>query len=515
MSEKITSILIVINSLYDNFAFNNHISEIFLSFAIISLILFVALIERQKSNKYYIFIHETYILTLIVLFFLICSYLVTCNFESIQIAKIFVSIISFILTIMIYPALKAQRINYSEFFILFLIAILSLLLMLEANNLLTFYLTMEMQALCYYVMSTILRNNVASVEAGLKYFILGCIMSAIYLLGSSLIYGVLGTINLQEMALLFLSLEINTVPFTLLLAILLIIATLFFKIGAFPFHFWIPDVYEGAPIATTTIFSILPKFPFFYFFIKWNISLLFTIDYFINIYLWAGILTTILGTIYSFKQWKFKRLIIFSSIGQVGYLVSNLAICTTPGYMSLFNFLIIYILGSILLWGFYIRTMYIARRMSFFQKREEVPALYISDFMYIVSRKKINIIIFTLIFFSMAAIPPLPGFFQKLFVLNSLTIETYYTVVIIYLILGAYSTFYYLRFIKIAFFDKKQIKNLKFSKNPFILIRTKKDNEDLNHIELLLFLIFWIFIYLSIDNSMLEDFCLLLSCNII
>ena len=115
----------------------------------------------------------------------------------------------------------------------------------------------------------------------------------------------------------------------------------------------------------------------------------------------------------------------------------------------------------------------------------------------------------------MAAIPPLPGFFQKLFVLNSLTTETYYTVVIIYLILGAYSTFYYLRFIKIAFFDKKQIKNLKFSKNPFILIRTKKDNEDLNHIEFLLFLIFWIFIYLSIDNSMLEDFCLLLSCNII
>lgn len=515
MSEKITSILILFNSLYDNFAFNNHISEIFLSFAIISLILFVSLIERNKFNRYYIFLYETYTITLIILFFLICSYLITCNFESIQIAKIFVSIVSFILTILIYPALKAQRINYSEFYILFLIAILSLLLMLEANNLLTFYLTMEMQALCYYVMSTILRNNIASVEAGLKYFILGCIMSAIYLLGSSLIYGVLGTINLQEMALLFLSLEVNTIPFTLLFGILLIISTLFFKVGAFPFHFWVPNVYEGAPIATTTIFSILPKFPFFYFFIKWNSSLLFTMEYFTGIYLWAGLLTTVLGTLYSFKQWKFKRLIIFSSIGQVGYLVSNLSICTTIGYMSLFNFLIIYILGSILLWGFYIRTMYIARRINFFNKKEEVPALYISDFMYILSRKKTNIVIFTLIFFSMAAIPPLPGFFQKLFVLNSLTTETYLTFVIIYLILGAYSTFYYLRFIKIAFFDKKQLKSIKIFKNPFILIKTKQDNKDLNHLESLLFLIFWIFIYLSIDNSMLEDLCLLLSYNII
>jgi len=515
MLDNLNSMLIAFNPLYDSFSFNSHIPEVFLSFAIVSLIIFVSLNARNKENKYYIFLHETYLITLIILFFLLGSYVINSNYESIQIAKIIVVCISLILTILIYPALKAQRINYSEFFVLFLIAVLSLLLMLEANNLLTFYLTMEMQALCYYVMSTVLRNNVASVEAGLKYFILGCIMSSIYLLGAALIYGVLGTIDLREMSLLFLSLDVTSIPLPLLLGISLVISTLFFKIGAFPFHFWIPDVYEGAPMATTTIFSILPKFPFFYFFIKWNTSLLFTMEYFVNMYLWAGLLTTVLGTVYTFKQWKFKRLVIFSSIGQVGYLVANLAVCTTAGYMSLFNFLIIYILGSILMWGFYIRTMYIARRVSFFNKREEVPALYISDFMYIVSKKRINLVIFTLLFFSMAAIPPLPGFFQKIFVLNSLTSETYYAFVIIYLILGAYSAFYYLRFIKIAFFDKKQISTMKAFKNPFVLIRTRQDNKDLNHIETLLYFMFWVFIYLSIDNSILEDICLLLSYNII
>ncbi|MGZ7118399.1 MAG: proton-conducting transporter transmembrane domain-containing protein, partial [Methanobacterium sp.] len=182
--------------------------------------------------------------------------------------------------------------------------------------------------------------------------------------------------------------------------------------------------------------------------------------------------------------------------------------------MSLFNFLIIYILGSILLWGFYIRTMYLTRRVCFFNKKDEIPSLYISDFMYIISRKKINIIIFTLIFFSMAAIPPLPGFFQKLFILNSLTAEAYYFIIVLYLFLGVYSAYYYIRFLKITFFDKKQLKNMRLFKNPFVIIRTQKDNKNLNHLENLLFLIFLIFIYLSIDNSIIEDLCLLLAYNI-
>eukprot|EP01040_Poterioochromonas_malhamensis_P010583 gene10583-11520_t len=171
---------------------------------------------------------------------------------------------------------------------------------------------MEAQTLCFYVLASANRTSIFSVEAALKYFIAGSFFSASFLAGTALLYGCLGTINLEEIYALLsfglgnYSIQIESLVF---LAIVLITSTLLFKIASAPFHFWMPDVYEGAPISSTMVFSILPKFPLIFFLIKWLNSLAELQYYIKDSLVFFGVISTLIGTLYALKQLKVKRMV--------------------------------------------------------------------------------------------------------------------------------------------------------------------------------------------------------------
>jgi NADH-quinone oxidoreductase subunit N len=211
-----------------------------------------------------------------------------------------------------------------------------------------------MQALCFYILASFRRNSAFSTEAGLKYFISGSFISGLFLFGASLIYGALGTLNFNNLSLL-LSFPIENdfiyIKYFVIIGVLLVTVTLLFKIAAAPFHSWSPDVYEGSPLSSTIIFSILPKIVIFSFFIKW-VCILSSIFYDIKSLLTiAGVLSVFVGTFFALKQKRVKRLVIYSSIAQIGFLVAALCSNSLDGFSAIFFFLIIYIITAILTWS--------------------------------------------------------------------------------------------------------------------------------------------------------------------
>jgi len=189
-----------------------------------------------------------------------------------KIIKIIFILISFFALIFIFKSFSIQTLNFFEFFIILLFSILSSFFLISSYDLLSAYLAIEMQALCFYILASFKRNSAFSTEAGLKYFISGAFISCIFLLGASIIYGSLGTLNLNYINLLLsfsFENDFENLKYFIILGSLCIIITLFFKVSAVPFHFWSPDVYEGSPLSSTIIFSILPKIVIFSFLIRW------------------------------------------------------------------------------------------------------------------------------------------------------------------------------------------------------------------------------------------------------
>jgi len=194
------------------------------------------------------------------------------NKEAVYFFKIFIFILSFIISILIFRSNITSLINDIEFFSLIFLIILSSCLLISAYDLISVYLALEMQSLCFYAITSFKKNSASSVEAGLKYFIIGSVASCFFLLGASLLYGCLGTLNLMDLIFLF-SFNLNNDLFyintLIFISVLIILFVFFFKISIFPFHWWSPDVYEGAPLSSTIILALLPKPILFAFIIKW------------------------------------------------------------------------------------------------------------------------------------------------------------------------------------------------------------------------------------------------------
>jgi NADH-quinone oxidoreductase subunit N len=232
--------------------------------------------------------------------------------------------------------------------------VLALFLLINASDILSAYLIIEMQALCFYVLASFKRDSSFSTEAGLKYFISGSFISGVFLLGAALLYGCLGTLNFNILnwLLAFDSFsEFDSLKVLILIGVLLVTFTLFFKIAAAPFHFWSPDVYEGSPLASTIIFSVIPKLSLFVFFIRWVLAIS-TVFLDINfLFIIIGILSVFFGTFFAIRQKRVKRLIIYSSIAQVGFLVAPFFTLSVDGFSYLIFFLFIYLITSLLVWG--------------------------------------------------------------------------------------------------------------------------------------------------------------------
>ena len=333
-----------------------------------------------------------------------------------------------------------------EFLMLIALTTFALLILVSTNDIITFYLSIEMQSLCLYVLAAFKRSSQLSTEAGLKYFVLGAFSSSFLLFGMSLIYGFTGSTNFAEISKSILnSTNLENIPNTFILGFILILCGFLFKLTAVPFHIWSPDVYEGAPLLVMIFFSTIPKLAIFCFFTKLIYTTFFDL-YFIwqPILIITAALTILFSSIAALYQKKIKRFLAYSSINHVGYMLMSLGTGTLLGVHSFFVYIFIYILTMFTFFSILISL----------KKNTNKNIIYLTDLLYLKKIYPTTRIVLTLLFFSMAGIPPLIGFFAKFYVFLAAIETNYYLLLIISILCSTLSAFYYIRIIKIINFEK-------------------------------------------------------------
>ncbi len=331
-----------------------------------------------------------------------------------------------------------NKIDKFEYPIIILIAILGMFFMVSANDLILFYLGLELQSLALYILASIDRDNVRSSESGIKYFVLSALSSGLLLYGCSLLYGFTGSTNFD-----LISIELNKENTGAIFAMVFILVGLAFKVSAVPFHMWTPDVYEGAPTSITSFFAVVPKvaglallikfmlIPFANILLEWQMIMIF-----------ISIASMTLGAVAAIVQKNIKRLLAYSSIGHIGYALAGVATGSIPGYESAIVYISIYVVMNI---G--------AFSCLYLMKKDREYKENISDLAGISKKHPVLAISFLIILFSLAGIPPLGGFFAKFYIFTSVLEQKMYALAIIGLLTTVVSAFYYLRIIKTIYFD--------------------------------------------------------------
>ena len=339
--------------------------------------------------------------------------------------------------------LKINNILKIEYPILILSSILGMMVMISSNDLIVFYMGLELQSLSLYVLASFNKNNLLSTESGLKYFILSALSSGLLLYGCSLIYGFSGSTNFVQI-----SQNINANQYTLTFGIVFILVGLAFKISAVPFHMWAPDVYQGSPTPVTLFFAILPKVAALTVLIKiLYIPFLDLMDKWQMIVIFLSIASMIFGAIAAIGQKNLKRLIAYSSISHMGYTIAGLSTGTNEGIQSSIIYISIYVIMNL---GFFCCLLMLRRDGKYYETVEDMSGL----------SKNHPILSFSLllILFSLAGIPPLAGFFAKFYVFMAVIKNEMYFLAITGLLSTVIAAFYYLRIIKIIYFDPEKEK---------------------------------------------------------
>ncbi len=417
--------------------------ELFLSSAIMMLLIIGVFVK--KSFKLVNF------LTILVLFF---SAVLVIN-QPEEIVKIFnesyiidrlsiiMKVLTFLFSLFVLISskdyIKENNIDKIEYPIIILASVLGMILMISSNDLIIFYLGLELQSISLYILASFKKDDEKSTEAGLKFFVLSALASGLLLYGSSLVYGFTGSTNFD-----IISKNLDQNSTGAVFGIVFIIVGLAFKISAVPFHMWTPDVYQGSPTSVTSFFALIPKIaaltvfirfmyiPFINIFNQWQIIIVF-----------LSIASMILGAVAAIGQNNIKRLIAYSSIGHMGYALAGLATGTISGIQSSIIYLIIYLFMNLGIFS-----------CIFMMKSEKKYCETIDDLSGISRNQPILALSFLILLFSLAGIPPLAGFFAKFYIFMAVIEAKMYTLAIIGLVTTVVSAFYYLRIIKIIYFDK-------------------------------------------------------------
>ena len=339
--------------------------------------------------------------------------------------------------------LKVFKIFKIEYPILILSSVLGMMIMISSNDLIVFYMGLELQSLSLYVLATFNRDQLKSSEAGLKYFVLSALSSGLLLYGCSLIYGFSGSTNFD-----IISNQLNSDEYALTFGIVFILVGLAFKISAVPFHMWAPDVYQGSPTPVTLFFAILPKVAALTVLIKiLYIPFLDLMDKWQMIVIFLSIASMIFGAVAAIGQKNLKRLIAYSSISHMGYTIAGLSTGTNEGIQSSIIYISIYVIMNL---GFFCCLLMLRRDGKYYETVEDMSGL----------SKNHPILSFSLllILFSLAGIPPLAGFFAKFYVFMAVIKNEMYFLAITGLLSTVIAAFYYLRIIKIIYFDPEKEK---------------------------------------------------------
>jgi len=351
---------------------------------------------------------------------------------------------------------KFENLNCFEYVILMILAVTGMMLVVSSYDLIAMYLAIELQSFCMYIIAALKRNSEFSTEAGLKYFILGAFSSGLLLFGCSLVYGFTGTTNYQQLFQILstidktIDLEVSN---AIILGVLFILIGMLFKLSAAPFHLWAPDVYEGAPTSVTAFFAIVPKIA-----ILGLVVRLFSYVFYGLLLPWQEILilcsifSMIIGTLGALWQNKIKRLLAYSGIGHIGYMLIGISTGSIEGIYATFFYIVVYIIMTVATF-----TILLSIRkqgnLSKLKYINDLSGLFISNPQLAFS--------FSIIMFSMCGIPPLAGFFSKMFIfISAINMEMYF-LAIIGVMTSVIASFYYIRIIKLMFFDSAtRINNL-------------------------------------------------------
>jgi NADH-quinone oxidoreductase subunit N len=334
---------------------------------------------------------------------------------------------------------KGAQIDRFEFPLLILFCTVGMLVMASAANMMTLYVGLELQSLAIYVLAAFARDTQRSAEAGLKYFVLGALASGLLLYGISLVYGFTGTMEFSRLA----AALTGTPSVGLVVGIVFVIAGLAFKLSAAPFHMWTPDVYEGAPTSVTAFMATAPKVaaialllralitPFGHLLASWQ-----------QIIILISIVSMMWGALAAIGQTSIKRLMAYSSIGHMGYALIGLAAGTPAGIRGVMIYMVTYVFMSA---GTF--ACIIAMR------RGQRPLERIADLTGLGRTDPLLAMAFTIFMFSMAGIPPMSGFFGKLLVFLAAVQAGLWTLAVIGVLTSVIGAFYYLRVIKVIYFD--------------------------------------------------------------
>jgi NADH-quinone oxidoreductase subunit N len=334
---------------------------------------------------------------------------------------------------------RRENIARFEYPILVLFAVLGMIVMISANDLMSLYIGFELQSLALYITAAIARDSLRSTEAGLKYFVLGALASGLLIYGISLVYGFAGTTNFTSLA----NILTGGAGYGTVIGIVFVLVGLAFKISAAPFHMWTPDVYEGAPTPVTALFGTAPKAaamalflsvmlgPFGHLVAQWQ-----------SIIEILSAISMALGALAAIGQTSIKRLMAYSSIGHMGYALMGLAAGTEAGLQATLLYIALYVVMS-----------FAAFACIIAMRRQGQAVEKISDLAGLASQRPGLALAFAIIMWAMAGIPPLSGFFGKLYVFAAALNAGLVPLVIIGVISSVIGAFYYLRVIKVMYFD--------------------------------------------------------------
>lgn len=357
-------------------------------------------------------------------------------------SKLLILAAASLVTLVAADWLKANGGKPSEFLVLMLFATLGMLLMVSANDMLSLYMALEMSSLALYVLASFERDHAKSSEAGLKYFVLGALASGMMLFGMSLVYGFAGTTGFEPLSQLFTA----SAPVSkgVLVGMVFIIIGFCFKISAVPFHMWAPDVYEGAPTPVTAFFATAPKIAALALFVR---VLLYPFGELLGqwqqVIIVVSIASMLVGALAAIMQSNIKRLLAYSSIGHVGFMLMGVAAGNVSGVQAMLIYLALYIFMSAGAFG----CVLLMRRDGGYVEQ-------IRDLAGMSRSRPILALVFSAFIFSMAGIPPLAGFFGKMYVVLAAVNAGLTWLAVIGVATSVVGGYYYIRIVKVIYFDE-------------------------------------------------------------
>ncbi|MEG8099331.1 NADH-quinone oxidoreductase subunit N [Candidatus Liberibacter brunswickensis] len=423
------------------------IPEIIIAFGILFLLL-IGVFSRRK-NSFHLVFFPVFLLISALLSLIIMPYYgiglggfyIADRFSYFN--KVIILVSSIFIFIEMFSHIHKKPFSNFEFPIIILMSILGMISMTSANDMIAFYMSLELQSLAFYVLIAMNRKSIFSIEAALKYFVLGSFSSTFLLYGISFIYGFTGSTSFPQ---IMASVFVGQQYFVLIIGVVLILVGLFFKMALVPFHMWIPDVYEGSPMLVTSFLATVPKFAITMALCRINSVFWPVLSELLHIFIFVSIVSIVFGSVLAVKQNSLKRLMAYSSISHAGYALIGFS-TGTFGIIAMIRYMVIYLIMMI---GFF--SCILSLRLKNGRNISNI-----SDLSSLSQRDIFLTSALTIILFSLAGIPPFAGFFGKYFLLLSAVKKEFYVITIIALLSSVVSAYYYLRIISVMWFDKSNI----------------------------------------------------------